>query len=136
MSSPLSFPGNTLRVILVVEHCMKVGTALAEHFHDPATHYVMRATSSSQAFQITRFLIPDLFIFNHWLPDISGRALYERLYARTAFQRVPVIFLDGRTATNRPEMRQQMHALPRPFALEELVHMIHSLVDAEGSPLS
>jgi CheY-like chemotaxis protein len=78
---------------------------------------------------------PDLVLLDVRLPDASGVSLYNTLRQDPSMSRVPVLFV-----TANPELVRQAAldgpyaCLPKPFALDHFVSLVHSLLHTPALP--
>jgi CheY-like chemotaxis protein len=75
--------------------------------------------------------VPDLFLLDYSLPDMTGLQLYDWLHALAELAHVPALLITARTLP--PEIQQvlqqrQIRMLAKPFDLDELLRTLEEIL--------
>ncbi|HEY0756755.1 MAG TPA: response regulator [Ktedonobacteraceae bacterium] len=115
------------KTILVVDDDPAIGEFLVEALTMEARYHVLFATNGTKALEITRTVIPDLFLLDYQLPGMNGLALAVHFSANSAFASIPIVLMSA----NMPKVEQEKHPInfiKKPFGLDELLQMIEQLL--------
>ena len=82
-----------------------------------------------QALDVTRKLIPDLFIIDYLLPFMNGIELYDKLHAIEGLDAVPAILISARLPKQEIDKRHIV-GMSKPLELDEFLHTIEELLGA------
>ena len=120
------------RIVLVVDDDPAIRELMVELL-DEAGYRVLAADFGKQGLGLAQEFIPSVVLVNHSLPDMSGLDLLERLRARPATKRIPVVLVTGRS----PQPGQAGGAdriLPMPFDIDVLLTHVEQLtLESRGS---
>lgn len=117
----LSITNHTSRkTILVVEDDADIGVqALTQE----TPHHPLLVADGKQALEVTRKLIPDLFIIDYLLPQMNGIELYDILQSREECVAIPTIIISAHLPIQEI-IKRKISGLKKPFDLYVLLGTI------------
>ena len=130
MSEPTPQAPNHLNhnVIVVVEDDEEIGTLLTELIQEQTTLEVQHHVTGNQALQVVSEALPQLFILDYNLPDMSGLELHDRLHTFEHLRTVPTLVMSSMKPPLRELQKRALIFLAKPFDLMELLHTITKLL--------
>jgi DNA-binding response OmpR family regulator len=118
----------TTKTILVVEDDRDIGEFLDLALTQETPYHTLLVADGFQALTVVRAITPALFLLDYQLPRMTGIQVYDRLHAITGLERVPTILMSANLPRHELHKRQIV-GLIKPFELDELLRLIHELVD-------
>jgi DNA-binding response OmpR family regulator len=119
-----SIPNHTSRkTILVVEDDDDIGAFILQALTQETPHHPILVADGKQALQVTRKLIPDLFIIDYLLPHMNGIELYDILRSRQELVAIPTIIISAHLPIQEI-IKRKIIGLKKPFDLRELLGTI------------
>jgi DNA-binding response OmpR family regulator len=118
----------TTKTILVVEDDRDVGEFLDLALTQETPYHALLVADGFQALTVVRAIKPALLLLDYQLPRMTGIQLYDRLHATAGLERVPTILMSANLPRHELHKRQII-GLIKPFELDELLRLIHELVD-------
>jgi len=120
----LSIPNQTSRkTILVVEDDADIGAFIVQALTQETPHHTLLVADGIQALQVTRNLIPDLFIIDYLLPHMNGIELYDILQSRQELAAIPTIIISTHLPIQEI-IKRKIIGFKKPFELQELLGII------------
>ena len=120
----LSIPNQTSRkTILVVEDDADIGAFIVQALTQETPHHTLLVADGIQALQVTRNLIPDLFIIDYLLPHMNGIELYDILQSRQELAAIPTIIISTHLPIQEI-IKRKFIGFKKPFELQELLGII------------
>ncbi len=124
----LSMTNYTARkAILVVEDDADLGAFLVQAITQETPHHTLHVTDGIRALEVTRKLIPDLFIIDYLLPDMNGIELYDILQSSKELAAIPTIIIIAHLPIQEMTKRR-MIGFKKPFDLQELLDTIQEKI--------
>ena len=99
---------------------------------------VVEAIDGLEALEKLEETVPDIMILDVMMPNMDGVSMCKKLRAGTAFARLPIIMLSGKTQHRAVQEGLAAGAnqyLCKPITIEELLQSVRALLPAP-SPLS
>ncbi len=118
----------TTKTILIVEDDRDVGEFLDLSLTLETPYHTLLVADGLQALTVVRAITPALLLLDYQLPRMNGIQLYDRLHAITGLDRVPTILMSANLPHHELHQRQIV-GLIKPFELDDLLRLIHELVD-------
>src|SRR6266487_744387 len=84
-----------VKTILVVEDDADIGDFIVQVLTQETPHHPILVADGKQALEITRKLIPDLFIIDYLLPHMNGIEHYDILQSRKELAAIPTIIISA-----------------------------------------
>jgi DNA-binding response OmpR family regulator len=109
-----------VKTILVVEDDADIGAFIVQDLTQETPHHSLLVPDGIQALEVTRNLIPDLFIIDYLLPHMNGIELYDILLSRKEFVAIPTIMISAHLPTQEIAKRKII-GFKKPFELHELL---------------
>lgn len=120
----LSIPNQTSRkTILVVEDDADIGAFIVQALTQETPHHPILVADGKQALEVTRDLIPDLFIIDYLLPHMNGIELYDILQSRQELAAIPTIIISAHLP-RQEIIKRKIIGFKKPFELQELLGII------------
>ena len=120
-------PQVPLNVILVAITHSEIRETLVEAIRDHTPYFVLTASSSREALEVTREALPDLLILDYYLVPLSWIALADHLHASQKMRHLPIILLcDQRPQEVEEIERRGLLRLGRPFDLDDLLAILEA----------
>ena len=94
---------------------------------------VVEAEDGLEALEKLANVAPDVMILDVMMPNLDGVSLCKQLRAGTAFARLPIIMLSGKTQHRAVQEGLAAGAnqyLCKPITVEELLHSVRALLPA------
>lgn len=133
MNAPSDNDQQTAKTILIVEDDMDIGEFLVSALQLELACHCLLARDGVQAMEQVRTIVPDLLIIDYQLPNMNGLELYDHLQTREELRHVPALVMSANLPGRELEKRS-ISALQKPFAVEELLQKIQSMLgEPEGS---
>ncbi len=115
------------KVTLIVEDDACIGEVLVYAISQATPYTAMSVSDGSDALDVVKGIIPDLFILDYQLPNMTGIELYDRIHNIQGLAQVPVIIMSA----NLPEeaiKERKLVGIQKPFELDELLNTIEKLI--------
>ncbi len=125
---PCSQDDATTKTVLIAEDDRDVGEFLDLSLTLETPYHTLLVADGFQALNVVRAITPALFLLDYQLPRMTGIQVYDRLHAITGLERVPTILMSANLPHHELHKRQIV-GLIKPFELDELLRLIHELVD-------
>ena len=120
----LSIQNHTSRkTILVVEDDADIGAFIVQALTQETSHHTLLVVDGIQALEVTRDLIPDLFIIDYLLPHMNGIELYDILQSRQELAAIPTIIISAHLP-RQEIIKRKIIGFKKPFELHELLDII------------
>lgn len=121
MDRKISFslnPRSIEAIIIVIDEYKAMCDVLRAALEEEGAYRVYPFYRVEESFHLVGQIIPDLFIINYELSQMTGLELYNRLQARSSAHRIPCILLN---APDSSIERDYLWALKKPFGLDALL---------------
>ncbi len=115
------------KTVLIVEDDDEIGKMLVLLLSLETPYQVRLVHSGKEALWAVKEISPVLFLFDYYLPQMTGIQLYDQLHARKEWETVPAIMMSA----NLPVTELQKRHIPgiaKPFDLDELLQVIEKAV--------
>jgi DNA-binding response OmpR family regulator len=112
-----------VKTILVVEDDADIGDFIVQVLTQETPHHPILVADGKQAFDVTRKLIPDLFIIDYLLPHMNGIELYDILQSRKELAAIPTIIISAHLP-RQEIIKRKIIGFKKPFELHELLDTI------------
>ena len=125
-----------MKYVLIAEDDADLAEVLAEAIGERiclATHVVANGALVPDAIAASR---PDLLILDVSLPGLSGLDVFDLVRNDPHYLGVPVLFLTGspeKAAESALSATGEQRVMAKPFDLDELIHVVDSMVDGSKS---
>jgi len=113
----------SVKTILVVEDDADIGAFIVQALTQETPHHTLLVADGIQALQVTRNLIPDLFIIDYLLPHMNGIELYDILQSRQELAAIPTIIISTHLPIQEI-IKRKIIGFKKPFELQELLGII------------
>ena len=113
----------SVKTILVVEDDADIGAFIVQALTQETPHHTLLVADGIQALQVTRNLIPDLFIIDYLLPHMNGIELYDILQSRQELAAIPTIIISTHLPIQEI-IKRKIIGFKKPFDLQELLGII------------
>jgi len=114
--------------IVVVDDDEEIGTLITELIQEQTTHEVQHHVTGNQTLQVMSKALPQLFILDYKLPDMSGVELHDRLHSFEHLRTVPTLLMSSMKPPLCELHKRAITFLAKPFDLMELLHTITTLL--------
>jgi two-component system phosphate regulon response regulator PhoB len=94
---------------------------------------VKAVSNGAEALAMVKGWLPDLFLLDISMPNMSGIELLKRLKSDPQTRKTPVIFLSGQCVRNG-EKHGANHVIAKPFSPLELEALVRDCVFGNGTP--
>ena len=121
------YPAPKLKTILVVGDDEGIGAFLVTTLMMETNYRALLATTSVQALEIVKTVMPDLFLLDYQLPGMDGLELADCLQALETFKHLPILLMSANLPKRAREM-QHISFIEKPFDLDELLQRVASLL--------
>jgi DNA-binding NtrC family response regulator len=128
------------QVILLVEDDADIGEFITTYIEAETPYHVLSITSAEEALKRLEEIKearPMLFILDWWLPLMDAIELYDYLHSLEAFEHVPAVIITAAPVTPKTESaiaERGLELLPKPFAVEDLLHHIEQAIQGDLQP--
>jgi len=118
---------NYQKTVILIEDDPDIGGLLVEYLHEDRHHRVILVPSAGKALQVVQGILPDLFVIDQLLPDMSGLEVYDLLHSRKNLATIPVLMISAGTFAHKIT-DHRLPFLQKPFTLEELDYFLETLL--------
>ena len=116
------------KTILVVEDHTGIGAFLIDLLQAVTPYHVLLATDGLVALEMVKHLIPDLFLLDYHLPNMSGLELFDQLQETEELRNIPVLLLSADAPEDEIEQRR-IASLKKPVSVEQLLQRLKTLLE-------
>ena len=115
------------KTVLIVEDDDEIGKMLVLLLSLETPYHVRLVHSGREALWAMKEIRPVLFLFDYYLPQMTGIELYDQLHACKEWEAVPIIMMSANLPT--PELKKRhIVGIAKPFDLADLLHTIEKAV--------
>ena len=115
------------KTVLIVEDDDEIGKMLVLLLSLETPYQVRLVHSGIEALWAVKEISPVLFLFDYYLPQMTGIQLYDQLHARQEWEAVPAIMMSANLPVSELKKRHIV-GLAKPFDLDELLNAIEKMV--------
>lgn len=115
-----------VKLILVVEDDEDIGTFLVQAIHQETAHQAVHHASAYQALEAVKSVVPNLFILDYNLPDMSGLELYDQLQNFEHLKHSRTILISAYSPSLLEIHRRRILFIRKPFDLTKLLNAIEN----------
>lgn len=112
-------------VILIVDDEQSVLAMLTEVLSDEG-FVVERAKNGREALERVHAVSPDLVVTDLMMPIMDGRTLAQRIREHSSTENMPILLISAAYTQHADDLFSAV--LGKPFALDELIDAVHSLL--------
>lgn len=123
-------PEHQVKTVLVVEDDADIGEFLIELLKMEESFQTLLATNGSQALELVKTVIPDLFVLDYQLPGIDGLSLADHFQAIDSLKEIPILFMSAKLPAQELEKRQIV-SLEKPFEANTFLQLVKRLLALE-----
>ena len=115
------------KTVLIVEDDDEIGRLLVLLISQETPYQACLVHSGKEALWIVQEIEPVLFLFDYYLPSMTGLQLFDQLHAQQEFAAIPAIIISANLPVNELEKRHLV-GLAKPFDLDKLLDAIERVV--------
>lgn len=115
-----------VKLILVVEDDEDIGTFLVQAIHQETAHRAIHHVGAYQALEAVKIVVPDLFILDYNLPDMSGLELYDQLQTFEHLKNSLTILISAYSPSLVEIRKRRILFIRKPFDLTKLLNAIEN----------
>ena len=115
------------KTVLIVEDDDEIGRLLVLLLSQETPYQACLVHSAQEALWVVREVKPVLFLFDYYLPSMTGLQLYDQLHAQQEFAAIPAIIISANLPVKELEKRHII-GLAKPFDLDSLLDTIERVV--------
>lgn len=117
----------TEKTILIVEDDQEIGEIIREVLSEETDHHTHLVTNAHAALRVVSEIIPDLFLLDYQLPNMTGLQLLDQFHAIEKLKGIPTIIMSA----NLPQdelLRRNLIGLAKPFELDDFIELIKRII--------
>ena len=111
------------KTVLIVEDDDEIGRLLVLLISQETSYQARLVHSGREALRVVQEIHPVLFLFDYYLPSMTGLQLYDLLHAQKEWADVPAIMISANLPVLELEKRR-ITGLAKPFDLDYLLSII------------
>lgn len=116
-----------LKTILIVEDDISIGEMFVQTLTEERRYNPILVTSGAEALEAVEHMLPDLFLFDYYLPTMSGLELYDTLQAMPQFAHIPTILITA-GVLQHDIGRRRIVGMSKPVDINKLLNIIAELL--------